>query len=174
MPRSKQPLVFSGLFIITTILTWWGLGLTYNHTPSVPAGIWIAAEIAPKAPGIGTVVRTCLDPLHQAEYRERGFLRWGLECDGSEALLKPVGALAGALYSVSEKGITLNGKLIPDTAPLKQGGDGQPLRWAGGGIVPPGHVFLVSQWPTSLDSRYFGPVAIARIQASMRPLWTWQ
>ena len=50
----------------------------------VPAGIWIEAEAAPKSPAIGTVVRTCLDPAQQAEYRERGFLKWGLDCDGSD------------------------------------------------------------------------------------------
>ena len=172
--RSKRPLVLSGLFILSTLLVWWGLGLTYNHTPSVPAGIWIEAEASPKSPAMGEVVRICLDPDHQAEYRERGFLKWGLECNGSEALLKPVGALSGTLYSVSEQGILINGKLIPETAPLKQGGDGKPLRWGGGGIVPPGHVLLIAQMPTSLDSRYFGPVAIDRIQATMRPVWTWQ
>ena len=40
-------------------------------------------------------------------------------------------------------------------------------------VVPPGHVFLASKTDRSLDSRYYGPIAIGQISAIATPLLTW-
>ena len=107
------------------------------------------------------MVRTCLDPVEHDEYRQRGYLRWGIECDGSEALLKPVGAVAGDRYAITEAGIVVNGELVPDTRPLRADNAGRSMHWAGEGVLAANEVLLVSRWPTSLDSRYF-PVTTDR------------
>ena len=39
--------------------------------------------------------------------------------------------------------------------------------------VPPGQVFLATATAHSLDSRYYGPIAIAQISAIATPLLTW-
>ena len=39
-------------------------------------------------------------------------------------------------------------------------------------VVPPGHVFLATAAPSSLDSRYYGSVAVERISAIATPLFT--
>jgi type IV secretory pathway protease TraF len=41
-------------------------------------------------------------------------------------------------------------------------------------IVQPGHVFLASQVPHSLDGRYFGPTPVAALTARAVPLVTWR
>lgn len=172
--RSIRPLLLGSGVLVLPVALWWGFGLTLNHSPSVAPGIWYADEASPEAPTVGTVVRACLDAVHQAAYRARGYLRWGLACGGSEALLKPVGAVAGDRYAVTPEGVMVNGQLVPDTQPLAADDAGRPLAWADSGSVGLGEVFLISSWPSSLDSRYFGPVALANIQATMKPLWTWR
>ena len=171
--RSTKPLQLASGLLIFPVLVWWALGMTLNHTPSVATGIWYAQGTAPVSPVVGEIVRTCVEPEAQAEYRARGYLRWGIECDGSEALLKPVGAIAGDRYAVTEAGIVINGELVPDTRPLRADNAGRELTWAGEGVLAPNEVLLVSRGPTSLDSRYFGPVSRDRLIATMRPLWTW-
>ena len=171
--RSTWPLLLASGLLIVPVLVWWALGMTLNHTPSVATGIWYARQTAPVLPAIGEIVRTCLNPEAQAEYRARGYLRWGVECDGSEALLKPVGAVAGDRYAVTEAGIVINGELVPDTRPLRVDNAGRQLTLAGEGVLAPNEVLLISRWPTSLDSRYFGPVSTDRLIATMKPLWTW-
>ena len=171
--RSTWPLLLASGLLIVPVLVWWALGMTLNHTPSVATGIWYARQTAPVLPAIGDVVRTCLNPEAQAEYRARGYLRWGVECDGSEALLKPVAAVAGDRYAVTEAGIVINGELVPDTRPLRVDNAGRQLTLAGEGVLAPNEVLLISRWPTSLDSRYFGPVSTDRLIATMKPLWTW-
>ena len=171
--RSTRPLLLASGLLVLPVVAWWALGMTLNHTPSVATGIWIEDRSAPVVPGVGEVVRACLGPEDQDVYRERGYLRWGLDCAGSEALLKPVAATAGALWSVSEAGVVVNGELLANTQPLRSDAEGRPMAWAGGGILSPGQVLLISTWPTSLDSRYFGPVPQDRILATMRPFLTW-
>ena len=171
--RSIKPLLLASGLLIAPVIAWWALGMTLNHSPSVATGIWYAAQEAPLAPRVGDVVRTCLEPMDQTEYRARGYLRWGFQCDGSEALLKPVAAVAGDRYAITEAGIVLNGYLVPDTKPLRADNAGRVLNWAGEGVLAANEVLLVSQLPTSLDSRYFGPVSTDRVLATMKPLWTW-
>ena len=171
--RSIKPLLLASGLLIAPVIAWWAFGMTLNHTPSVATGIWYAKEKAPVTPAVGDVVRTCLDPVEHDEYRQRGYLRWGIDCDGSEALLKPVAAVAGDRYAITEAGIVLNGYLVPDTKPLRADNAGRVLNWAGEGVLAANEVLLVSQLPTSLDSRYFGPVSTDRVLATMKPLWTW-
>ncbi|WP_436003827.1 S26 family signal peptidase [Rhizobium sp. LjRoot30] len=41
-----------------------------------------------------------------------------------------------------------------------------------GGVVPPGTVFLHSEFPGSFDSRYFGPLPMDGILGLAREVWT--
>ena len=49
---------------------------------------------------------------------------------------------------------------------------GRALLPYAGGVVPPGHVFLHSDFAGSYDSRYFGPVPIAGVLGLARPVLT--
>lgn len=41
------------------------------------------------------------------------------------------------------------------------------------GLLAPDERLLLGDTPDSLDSRYFGPVATARIEGVYREAWTW-
>ena len=59
--------------------------------------------------------------------------------------------------------------------PIYTEADGKPLPHLDGClVVPEGTVFLASQTPKSLDSRYFGPVPMTQLRATAHPVWVWQ
>ena len=45
--------------------------------------------------------------------------------------------------------------------------------WRGCRPLAENEVFLLGDTPTSLDSRYFGPVSVARIEGVYREILTW-
>jgi conjugative transfer signal peptidase TraF len=90
-------------------------------------------------------------------------------------LPKRVVALAGDVVSVSSSGVSINGQLLPNSAPLFRDEAGRPLTMAqldhfGLGID---QAFLMGVTPTSWDSRYFGPVPLSRCSGSFVPVLTW-
>ena len=75
--------------------------------------------------------------------------------------MKPVVASAGDIVEVSSRGITVNGVLLPNTAPKTKDSKGRPMQpWPSGQYrVSAGFVWVASSYnPWSFDSRYFGPI----------------
>jgi type IV secretory pathway protease TraF len=88
-------------------------------------------------------------------------------------IMKPVAAVAGDEVCVQAQRLVVRGVdygVVYDTAH----GMSVPHLDAGCQIVPPGAVFLGSQEPKSLDSRYFASVPLAAVVAVATPLWTWR
>ena len=79
-------------------------------------------------------------------------------------LLKRVVALAGDVVSVSSSGVSINGQLLPNSAPLFRDEASRPLEMAQLDHFRLGidQGFLMGVTPTSWDSRYFGPKEMAR------------
>ena len=89
--------------------------------------------------------------------------------------MKPIVAHAGDTVELSGQGIAVNGKLLPNTAPLKVDTHGRPLvAWSFGRYqVQPNTVWVASSYhPRSFDSRYFGPIPVGSIRAYVRPILT--
>jgi conjugative transfer signal peptidase TraF len=89
--------------------------------------------------------------------------------------MKPIVARAGDVVTVSEQGIGVNGRLLPNTAPLRTDTHGRPLTpWPFGRyVVTADTVWVASSHNLrSFDSRYFGPVPTAGIRDYVRPLMT--
>ncbi len=149
---------------------WDIVGLRINTSPSLPLGLYVTSS----QPGANLVEFCPPEPFASLAlsrgYRDRGACR-----DGGAPLLKPVVAHAGDLVEVSAAGISVEGRLLPNTAALRRDTKGRTLTsWKlGRYTVEPGFVWVASSYnPRSFDSRYFGPVAINSIRDRVKPLLT--
>jgi conjugative transfer signal peptidase TraF len=146
------------------------LGLRINTSPSLPVGLYVVTsdsganliEFCPAEPfAVLSVIRG---------YRDSGSC-W----DGGAPLLKQVVAKAGDLVDLSWRGISVNGLLLPNTAPLSKDTKGRPLEpWHFGCFrVAPGTVWVASSYHSrSFDSRYFGPVYTTAIRHRLKAFLT--
>jgi len=144
------------------------LGIRFNLSPSLPMGIYIASKA-------GKLVEFCPAEPFAALAIERGYRDQGSCPDGAAPLLKPVVAVGGDSVELSERGLAVNGSLLPDSAPLAADTKGRPLHaWPPGrSIVPEGMLWVISSYnPRSFDSRYFGPIPTTAVRDHVRPLLT--
>ena len=105
----------------------------------------------------------------------RGYRSRGNCPDGGEPLAKPIAARVGDTVELSATGMAVNGRLLPNTAPLVSDTAGRPLsHWPFGRyVVAPGTVWVASSYSRrSFDSRYFGPVEASQVREHVRPLLT--
>jgi conjugative transfer signal peptidase TraF len=162
-----------GLFA-ALILCAHSAGLRVNESPSLPLGIWRVSPLERELRR-GDIVSFCpTDTPAFREARVRGYLSAG-HCEGGyEPLLKPVAAIAGDRVSGTHEGIRINGRLIASSKRLNRDGLGRILPSPGARdvIVAKGEVWVISSYNSlSFDSRYFGPVPIARIEGRAHPLF---
>ena len=146
------------------------LGVRLNLSESLPLGLYVVTRSTN-----ANLVEFCPDGQAAQLSRERDYRHVGTCPDGRTPLLKPVVARAGDFVEVSSHGIAVNGRLLPNTAPKRCDSRGRPLRaWPlGTYTVPSGYVWVASAYnPASFDSRYYGPIALALVRHSLRPLWT--
>ena len=153
-----------------------------NISDSLPLGFYRLQRI-PAVVERGTIVLVTLpqtfhDLTAPADGGEltRAIHRWAMH-------MKPVVAVAGDQVCV------LNGHMIvwygsPEVYSVKD--FGEVLTDTQGRAVPsaippgactmiqPGFVWLGSDRPRSMDSRYYGPIAITQLRYVATPLWTWE
>lgn len=164
-----------GALAIAAMFLWTGFGVVFNYTHSAPFGLYreefeSEATIHDPAP----YVFFCPDrrwPSMRGEPNYRDPMR---TCpDGFSPLIKPVVAWPGDLVSVSANGIRVNGRPLPNSAPIERDSKGQQLRpFAHGEYrVGPNELWVVSSFSTrSFDSRYFGPIPLRSVHSWLRPL----
>ena len=165
-----------GGVLIAAGLVAYAAGVVVNYTPSAPRGLWrVETLVGPVARG--QMVSLC--PPDEAMFRlarERGYVSAHGRCPGDyEPMLKKVVAIPGDTVAVAPEGVSVNGRLLTNSAPLLRDGADRELTAMPQGTytVADGAVWLVSSYtPTSFDSRYFGPVARAQIESAAQPLWT--
>jgi conjugative transfer signal peptidase TraF len=148
-------------------------GWRINTTTSMPRGLWSLAT-EDRTASKGDIVAICPPngPM-TAIARRRGYIGAGRCSNGLEPLLKPVVAVAGDQVTVSAAGITVNGRDLPQSAPLSLDSAGRPIDAYASGTyrVPAGMAWIVSSYnPNSFDSRYFGPVPVANIEGMATPV----
>jgi conjugative transfer signal peptidase TraF len=147
--------------------------LRVNFTGSVPIGIYLLLPLQPYGVKRGMLVAACA-PLRAAEIgRQRDYLAPGPCADRTELLLKFVVAIAGDEVDVSSAGVTVNGCLLARSHAPVRDRSGRRLRaWPRGRyLLGPNQVWLYAPVDRSWDSRYWGPVAAADIQAEATPLF---
>lgn len=140
-----------------------GQHVLLNVTPSMPLGIYLRWPAA--APERGDAVLFGIPPAVRALAAERNYL------PASANLLKMVVAVSGD--DVCLDGDTFDAPRAGFRSRISRvDSAGRPLRPYGFcGRVSDGALFVASPNPTSLDSRFFGPIAIADATV-VRALWT--
>ena len=169
----RPRILFLGLTPLLSAFALFGVaGLRINCSASLPAGLYIASAE-------GAFVEFCPDDRGlsaQRGYRHTPLLTpWakGVCPDGAAPLLKPVIGKAADEIVLSSAGITVNGKLLPHSAPLAQDSAGRPLtHWPFGLYrAASGTLWVASSYsPRSYDSRYLGPVPQSAVRARLRIL----
>ena len=134
--------------------------LTRNYTPSLPLGVYWLHPGLPIARGeiVDLAIPRPARDLIAGRYLPSGF-----------HLLKRVVALEGDHVCLSNGQYRVNGQAISTIAARDSIGRPLPVfRFCG--QVPPGMAFVATAAPSSLDSRYFGPVPLDALTLA-RPLW---
>ncbi len=162
-------LVAFGLVVATFQLSGF-LSLRINTSPSLPMGLNITTADA----GANMVEFCPAEPFATISI-VRGYRDRGTCADGAAPLLKPIVARSGDVVEVSARGISVNGALLPNTAPLTRDTKGRPLEsWPSGRyVVEPGTIWVASSYhPRSFDSRYFGPLSTKAIRHRLKAFLT--
>jgi conjugative transfer signal peptidase TraF len=145
------------------------LGVRINTTNSLPQGIYLITRDED-----ASLVEFCPSGVFSALSSMRGYRPPGLCPDGRAPLLKPIIAHPGDTVVLSDEGLRVNGRLLPNTAPQRIDSAGRPLTaWPSGVYtVTPATIWVASTYhPNSFDSRYFGPISRGLIRHRLRPLW---
>ena len=163
--------VFVGLGVVVGIFQVFSLcGLRINASPSLPVGLYLVT-----ADYSSNLVEFCPAEPFGALSLSRGYRSPGVCMDGGAPLLKPVIARAGDLVELSALGISVNGVLLPNTAPLSKDTKGRVLAaWPSGHYrVTPGTLWVSSSYHSrSFDSRYFGPICTTAIRHRLKAFLT--
>lgn len=156
--------------VVVTFQVFSSCGLRLNASSSLPVGLYLIT-----ADTRANLVEFCpAEPFATLALR-RGYRDRGVCTDGGAPLLKPVVAAAGDFVELSTLGISVNGVLLPKTAPLSKDAKGRVLEaWPSGRYpVAPGTVWVSSSYdPRSFDSRYFGPIPTTAIRHRLRAFLT--
>ncbi len=165
----RLSLVAAGVAVATFLLGDF-FGFRINTSPSLPMGLYMTTADA----GASLIEFCPVEPFATLSI-ERGYRDPGACRDGAAPLLKPIVAKAGDIVEVSSRGISVNGALLPNTAPLTRDTKGRHLKaWPPGRYrVEPGTVWVASSYhPRSFDSRYFGPLSTAAIRHRLKAFLT--
>lgn len=141
--------------------------LHFNYTDSVPVGLY-------RETPHGAYAGFCLPVATLRSFSKKDMEIIRGDCPGGFApILKPL-VHASEKHPVvfSVQGFSLDGKLIPNTAPRSHTHSGAPLTHFPFDRYTEG-LWAISRFnPNSYDSRYFGPVNPADIRFYAKPLLT--
>jgi len=142
-----------------------GLGYCLNITPSEPVGIY---RLVPGGAERGTLI-LLQQPHDPAASVLRRYVPANLP------LIKRVAAISGDVVQAGAHGVYVNGRFWPDSVPLTHDQEGRSLRPYPFGTyrIRAGRLWVLSQHPRGIDSRYFGPVASSSVISQVVPVVVW-
>ena len=139
---------------------------------SCPVGIY---RLVRKSSARGQLVESCL-PYAIASYGiERGYIGSGDCSDGTEPVVKIVGALSGDRVGLSRNAVTVNGWKLANSASIFRDSRGREVRRVAFDRYQTraNEVWLFGLNDLrSWDSRYFGPIPDYLIRGTLQPLLT--
>lgn len=140
-------------------------GLRINLSASMPRGLYIIIPLN-RSLKKGDTIAAC--PPYSAALlgRERGYLGPGVCPEGVEPLLKLVVAVPGDAVTISDRGVSVNGALLPESRCLAKDGDGRSLHgWTIEHYsVQAKMLWLYAPLRQSWDSRYWGPLSVRNVE----------
>lgn len=164
--------VGTGMLVLSAVL--YMVGARINTTKSIPVGLYWTSW---RPIGKGVYVIFCPpDGRVFDEAKARGYIGAGSCPGGYGLMMKRVLATQGDVVSISDRGVVVNGDLLPHSAPIKADRGGRPLpRYTVDHYtLGPTEVLLMSdESAISFDSRYFGPLTRSHIKAVIFPVITW-
>ena len=177
--RNLHPIANAAVLTLIALTTSVGLASLVNlritlTDSSARAGVYRLVARTPVRRG--TLVAACLPHAIAGEGLTRGYLRRGDCPAGAEPVAKLIGALPGDAVTVEPEGVAVNGVKLRDSRTAVSDSAGRPLAHVpfGPRKVRSGEVWLFGfNDSRSWDSRYFGPVPIASIRGSLKPILTW-
>ncbi len=145
-------------------------GIRVNTSASLPIGLYRTTS-DPSA----RLIEFCPAEPFGSLSANRAYRGKGNCPDSAEPLMKPIVAVAGDTVELAATGVTANGKLLPNSAPLPFDTKHRLLQhWPFGKYrVSAGTVWVISSYNIrSFDSRYFGPVELSSVRSRLTPLLT--
>lgn len=141
------------------------LGCCLNITPSEPVGFYRRIDGKPE--------RGALVLLEQPQNSRASVLRTYLPIN--LPLIKRVAAVPTDIVVTDQSGVRVNGVYWPDSAPLSRDREGRALAAYPFGAyrVALSELWVMSNNPRGLDSRYFGPVPVSSVISRLEPVATW-
>ena len=173
--RSHRFLVVIAIFI-AVLGVWWALSyvprlpaeyrvLYYNHTDSLPRGLYVRVPQGEIKAG-DYVVFEPTEAITGLAY-ERGWLSPGVK------FLKQVGAVAGESYEIEPDTLQFKARGRYIGQAFQEDKEGRPLpELRGSFIVPEGEFLPIGTNPRSFDGRYTGTVPVGNIRARVVPVMT--
>jgi type IV secretory pathway protease TraF len=143
------------------------LGIVRVDSPSVPMGYYRPYSLRDRAVVRGEYVR-----LRRTSRGTPQALRDVLQNEEADAIVKRVGGVAGDVVSYVHDQVHINGQPLLNSRWIPQDRTGRSLpRAVFPHVLLPGEIWLTSEHPRGLDSRYFGPVRLEAIDSVVELLW---
>ena len=163
----KFPVIILILILVVPTVAW-VLRIRLNLTASLPLGLYVATSQP------SDYVTFCVGDPWERIALERLYITPGHCPAGGIPLFKRIVARPGDLVTLDAWGISVNGRVLPRTAPMVADSFGRPMRHYpfGSYSVAPGTFWVASSCDErSFDSRYYGPIAADSIRLyNLHPL----
>jgi conjugative transfer signal peptidase TraF len=170
--RARRFVLSVAVVSITIVIAGLVFGVRWNPTSSLPPGLYRVVSSTTDT----NLVAFCPTGSAQRDSILRGYRPRGMQCaDHYAPIMKPIAARAGDTVVVTKKGISVNGKQLPNTQQFTSDSKKRPMNpWPEGTYtVAPGTIWVLSTYSKySYDSRYYGPIELSQVIAHVKPLWT--
>jgi type IV secretory pathway protease TraF len=134
--------------------------MIYNHSPSMPVGVYLHSDLDLARGAIVTVRARDVAPALAAS---RGF-------DGpADRFIKRVAAMAGDEVCAVKGRLRINGADLA-AVPMRGQPNMSPAAWSGCRTLSAGEVLLLGDAPNSIDGRYWGPIDARLVDGVWRKL----
>lgn len=135
--------------------------ILYNHSPSIPVGLYLRTNGPVERGAIVTVRAADVAPDYAAL---RGF------DDPGDRFIKRIAATQGDVVCADNDVITVNARTVAHRAAIDRSGRALP-RWKGCQELSADQLLLLGDTPDSFDGSYFGLVQRSDIEGVWRRVW---